>query len=57
MWIIWTERNWCTFEDIEKALAQLLDLCQQTLLDWSWCWGLLDCSSFNEFLLSLSKVS
>ena len=27
MWIIWTEHNWRSFEDIEKSMAQLLDLC------------------------------
>ena len=26
MWTIWTERNRCSFEDIEKSMAQLLDL-------------------------------
>ena len=35
MWTIWTERNQCSFEDIEKSKAQLLDLCQPTLFDWS----------------------
>ena len=37
MWTIWTERNQRSFEDIEKSMAQLLDLCQQTLFDWSRC--------------------
>ena len=40
-----------------NSLAQLIDLCQWTLFDWSGCWGLLDCSSLTEFLLSLSLVS
>ena len=31
MWTIWFERNWRSFEDIEKSIAQLLDLCQRTL--------------------------
>ena len=28
MWNIWTERNWLSFENTGKSLAQLLDLCQ-----------------------------
>ena len=27
MWIVWTERNRCSFEDIEKSLVQLQALC------------------------------
>ena len=42
-----------SFEDIEKSMAQLLDLCQRTLFDWSRCWGLSDCSTIIDFLLSL----
>ena len=53
MWTIWTECNWHSFEDIEKSMAQLLDLCQQTLFDWSRCWDLSDCSTIIDFLLSL----
>ena len=53
MWTIWIEHNRRSFEDIEKSLAQLLDLCQQTLFNWSWCWGLLDFSTIIDFLLSL----
>ena len=53
MWTIWTEHNRHSFENIEKSMAQLLDLCQQTLFDWSQCWGLLDCSTIFDFLLSL----
>ena len=37
MWIIWTEHNRRSFEGTEKSLAQLLDLCQWTLFDWSPC--------------------
>ena len=36
-WTIWTEWNWCSFEDTGKSLAQLLDVCHQTLYDWSRC--------------------
>ena len=53
MWTVWIERNRCSFEDIKKSMVQLLDLCQRTLFDWSWCWGLLDCSTIIDFLLSL----
>ena len=53
MWTIWTERNQRSFEDIGKSLTQLLDLCQRTLFDWSWCWGLSDCSTLMDILLSL----
>ena len=56
MWTIYTERNWHPFKDTEKYLAQLLDLCQRTLFDWSQCWGLLDCSALMDFLLSLRKA-
>ena len=52
-WAIWTKRNQCSFEDIEKSMAQLLDLCQWTLFDWSQCWDLSDCSTIIDFLLSL----
>ena len=52
MWTIWTKHSWRSFEDIEKSLVQLLDLCQRTLFDWSWCWGLSDCSTIIDFLLS-----
>ena len=34
MWIIWTKHNRRSFNDTEKALAQLIDWCQWTLLDW-----------------------
>ena len=53
MWIIWTKRNWYSFEDFGKSLTQLLDLCQWTLFDWSRCWGLLDYSTLMDFLSSL----
>ena len=54
MWNIWTERNRCSFEDTGKSLDQLFELCRRTLFDWSRCWGLLDCSTIMDFLLSLS---
>ena len=48
MWTIWTECNQRSFEDIEKSMAQLLDLCQRTQ-----CWGLSNCSTIIDFLLFL----
>ena len=54
MWIVWTERNWRSFEDTEQSLVQLQALCQKTLFDWSRCWGFLDCSTILEFSSSLS---
>ena len=36
-----------------KKKKKLLVLCQWTLFDWSWCWGLSDCSTHMDFLLSL----
>ena len=53
MWTIWTERNQCSFEDNGKSVVQLLDLCQWTLFDWSRCWGLSNCSTLMDFLLSI----
>ena len=40
LWIIWTKCNRRTLKDTEKSLAQLTDLCQWTIFDWSQCWGL-----------------
>ena len=53
MLIIWMERNWRSFEDIEKSLALLQALCQKTLFDWSWCWGSSNYSSSLSFILLL----
>ena len=53
MWTIWTEQNWRSFEDGEKTVVQLLDLCQRTVFDWSRCWGLSDCSTLMDFLSSI----
>ena len=55
-WTIWTERNQCSFENTRKFLAQLLDLCHRTFFDWSRCWGLSDCFTLMDFLLSLRIV-
>ena len=53
MWTIWTEQNLRFFEDEGKTVVQLLEFCQRTLFDWSRCWGLLDCSTLMDFLLSI----
>ena len=53
MWTIWTEQNWRSFEDTGKFVVQLLDLCQRTLFDWSQCWGLSDCPTLIDFLVSI----
>ena len=58
MWTIQIEQNWHSFEDIGKSLAQLLDLYQWTLFDWSQCWGLSDCSTLmNFFFCPLEQLS
>ena len=53
MWIVWLERNQCSFEDIKKKLEELKVLYQRSLFDWSQCWGFMDCSSLFEFMFSL----
>ena len=50
-WTIWTKWNRHSFEDNEKTVVQLVDLCQRTLFDWSRCWGLSNCSTLMDFLL------
>lgn len=57
MWIIWTECNRHSFKDTKKSLTQLIDLCQQTLLDWSWCWAFSNCFSLTKFLVSQHSFS
>ena len=57
MWIVWLERNRCSFEDKEKTLDDLKLLCHRSLFKWSCCWVFTDCSSLFEFLSSLSLVS
>ena len=53
MWTIWTEQNRRSFEDEGKTVVQLLEFCQQTLFDWSQCWGYLDSSTLLDFLSSI----
>ena len=50
LWTIWTEWNRWFFEDEGKTVVQLLELCQQTLFDWSRCWGFSDCFTLMDFL-------
>ena len=49
----WTEWNRRSFEDEGKTVVQLLEFCQQTLFDWSRCWGYSDSSTLLDFLLSI----
>ena len=53
MWTIWTKRNRRSFEDEGKTVVQLLEFCQQTLFDWSQCWGYSDSSTLLDFLSSI----
>ena len=53
LWTIWTERNWQSFKDEGKTVVQLSECCQQTLFDWSHCWGFSDCSTLMDFLSSI----
>jgi len=53
MWTIWLERNLSFFEDFEKTLVELKDLCQRRLFDWSRYWGFTDCSSLLLFFSSI----
>ena len=56
MWVVWMERNRCSFEAKEKSLVQLQALCQSILFDWAMRWGSSNCSSILEFLTSLRIV-
>ena len=53
MWVVWMERNRCSFEAIEKSLDQLHALSQSTLFNWARCWGSANCSSTLEFITSV----
>ena len=37
MWIVWMERNHCSFEKMEKTLDELKVSCQCSLFEWSRC--------------------
>ena len=37
MWIVWMERNHCSFENMEKTLDELKVSCQCSLFEWSRC--------------------
>ena len=45
MWVVWMERNRCSFEAKEKSFVELQALCQSTIFYWSRCWGSSSCSS------------
>ena len=53
MWCIWRERNWRTFEDMDKSDYQLLASFSGSLFEWSWAWGLTSSDSLPLFLSSL----
>ena len=53
MWLIWRERNTCTFEDVEKFVDFLKSLLVGTLVGWSRIWGFTQCISIFDFLHSV----
>ena len=53
MWCIWRERNWWTFEDLNRSKDQLLALFSGSLFDWARAWGLTSSDSISLFLSSL----
>ena len=53
MWCIWRERNWRTFEDMDKSDDQLLAAFSDSLFDWSRAWGLISSDFLPLFLSSL----
>lgn len=52
-WIVWKERNRCTFKDFESSLDQLQSLLIQALFDWSHMLSFTHCNSVLEFQDSL----
>jgi hypothetical protein len=57
MWIIWRERNNCTFEDKETTMDKLLEIFFGVLYDWSRVWAFTSSPSVGEFLVSLAFVN
>ena len=53
MWLVWKKRNARTFEDIERPIDMLKNLFARTLFEWSRIWGLTQCSSLSDFLISI----
>ena len=53
MWCIWRERNWRTFEGMDKSDDQLLSSFSGSLFEWSRAWGLTSSDSLPLFLSSL----
>ena len=53
MWCIWRERNWRTFEDMDKSNDLLLASFSGSLFEWSRAWGLTSSDSLPLFLSSL----
>ena len=50
MWVVWIERNTCTFEENERTLDLLKALLFGTLFKWARVWGFTNCISISEFL-------
>ena len=54
MWLIWRERNTCTFEDVEISADFLKFLLVGTLFGWFCPWGFTQCISIFDFVHSIS---
>ena len=57
VWSIWRERNILTFENLERSVSQLLELCTRSLFNWCKVWGLTTTSSVGEFPESLNSLT
>ena len=53
IWLVWTERNTCIFEDNERTLNLLKPLLFGTLFQWAHVWGFTNCISISNFLHSI----
>ena len=53
MWLIWWKRNNRTFEDIVRSIDLLKPILVGTLFKWGKIWGVTQCISISEFLLSI----
>ena len=56
MWCIWKERNWQTFEDLDRFEDQMLALFSSFLFDWARAWGLTSSDSLPLFLSSFFVI-
>jgi hypothetical protein len=57
MWIVWKERNSCTFEDVSSMDNQLRDCFASTLFEWSKVSGYSSSSTVTAFISALSSIS